>query len=275
MNMKFSYIRYWNKKWVGLDVGHRGSGNSFHASDGGVIRENTIASLKNAAAHGADMVEFDVQLSKDLIPVVYHDFFICLSLRNKKAEDADMLEVPMKELTLEQLKHLKVFHTVEGRNRQQKFFDEEFAEHQPFPQLVEVLNEIDPHTGFNVEIKWNSRIKETIPEPNFYQIDRNLYIDCILDVVLKYANKRRIVFSCFDPDICTMLRYKQNIYPVMLLTQGVTNRWPTYKDARCNTIEKGVQHACAMELLGLVVHTEDLLRDSSQVRLSILSYLIC
>ena len=43
------------------------------------MRENTIASLKYAHAHGADMVEFDVQLSKDKIPVIYHDFELCTS----------------------------------------------------------------------------------------------------------------------------------------------------------------------------------------------------
>lgn len=75
----------------------------------------------------------------------------------------------------------------------------------------------------------------------------------------------RIVFSCFDPDICTMLRFKQNIHPVMFLTLGVTEKYPQYHDPRCNTIESAVSNAYAMELLGIVAHTEDLLRDSSQV----------
>ena len=73
------------------------------------VRENTIASLKTAAYHGADMVEFDVQLSKDLIPVIYHDFHVSISLKRKKQIEAmDMLEIPVKDLTLEQLHLLKV-----------------------------------------------------------------------------------------------------------------------------------------------------------------------
>lgn len=75
------------------------------------MRENTVASLKTAAYHGADMVEFDVQLSKDLVPVVYHDFFVSISLKRKKdIESMDMLEIPVKDLTLEQLHLLKVFN---------------------------------------------------------------------------------------------------------------------------------------------------------------------
>lgn len=109
--MKQSFARYWNNSWTGLDVGHRGSGTSFKANDGTVIRENTIASLKKAAAHGADMVEFDVQLSKDLVPVIYHDFFVYVSLKKKTVTGEiqhDMLELPMKDLTLAQLMELKV-----------------------------------------------------------------------------------------------------------------------------------------------------------------------
>lgn len=102
-------------------------------------------------------------------------------------------------------------------------------------------------------------------------VDRNLYVDCILDVVMKKAGQRRIVFSCFDPDICTMLRYKQNIYPVMFLTLGVTERYTPYLDPRCNTTESAVCSARAMELLGIVAHTEDLLRDPTKV----ISFLLC
>lgn len=30
---------------------------------------------------GADYVEFDVQLSKDMIPVIYHDFHVAITYR--------------------------------------------------------------------------------------------------------------------------------------------------------------------------------------------------
>ncbi|XP_055539673.1 glycerophosphocholine phosphodiesterase GPCPD1 [Wyeomyia smithii] len=267
-NLEKSYIRYWNKRWTGLDVGHRGSGTSFKTSEGSVIRENTIASLKKAVAHGADMVEFDVQLSKDLVPVIYHDFDIYVSLKRKTTlETNDMLELPMRELTLEQLKNLKVYHVVEGRNREAKFFDEDLDEHQPFPQLADALELIDPHCGFNIEIKWSQKLKDGRMESDLH-FDSNLYVDCILKVVLEKAGSRRIVFSCFDADICTMLRLKQNLYPVMFLTLGVTSRYPSYHDPRCNSIEMAVINACATELLGIVAHTEDLLRDHSQVNLA-------
>ena len=98
------------------------------------MRENTIASLKYAHAHGADMVEFDVQLSKDKIPVIYHDFELCTSKSavcllfcllffgvqffvyifsasvGKNGEHKELIPTQLKNLTLAQLRGLKV-HT--------------------------------------------------------------------------------------------------------------------------------------------------------------------
>ncbi len=46
-------------------IGHRGAC--------GHEQENTIASFVKAVELGADMIEFDVRLTKDLVPVVLHD----------------------------------------------------------------------------------------------------------------------------------------------------------------------------------------------------------
>lgn len=46
-------------------IGHRGLA--------GLAPENTPASFRAAAAHGLSMVEFDVRLSRDGVPLVFHD----------------------------------------------------------------------------------------------------------------------------------------------------------------------------------------------------------
>ena len=48
-----------------LKIGHRGAK--------GLVAENTIASFQKAIELGVDMIELDVHLSKDGIPVVIHD----------------------------------------------------------------------------------------------------------------------------------------------------------------------------------------------------------
>lgn len=41
---------------------------------------------------------------------MYHDFHVCIAMKRKKhLEEHDMLELPVKDLTLEQLQHLKVW----------------------------------------------------------------------------------------------------------------------------------------------------------------------
>lgn len=75
------------------------------------IRENTIASLKEAANKGADLVEFDVQLTKDLVPIINHDFLVTLATKSKTdllADDVEMVQIPVKDFTFEQLQKLKV-----------------------------------------------------------------------------------------------------------------------------------------------------------------------
>ncbi|XP_078044797.1 glycerophosphocholine phosphodiesterase GPCPD1 isoform X1 [Augochlora pura] len=265
-DMSISYAKHWEQRWSGLDVGHRGLGTSFHTKNCANVRENTIASLKTASYHGADMVEFDVQLSKDHVPVIYHDFYVSISLKRKKQIEAmDMLEIPVKDLTLEQLHLLKVYHVAEGREKNPRFFDEDLEDHQPFPTLQAVLQELEQHVGFNIEIKWTMQLKDGTFELN-HPFDLNLYLDTILKVVLEYGGTRKIVFSSFNPDICAMIRLKQNKYPVVFLTQGITSKYPTYHDPRCQTVSMAVRHALAADILGINVHTEDILRDPSQVK---------
>ncbi|XP_049887717.1 glycerophosphocholine phosphodiesterase GPCPD1-like [Pectinophora gossypiella] len=267
-DFEVTFAKHWNASWTGLEVGHRGLGASFKTKEGNAIRENTVASLKKAAASGADMLEFDVQLSKDLIPVIYHDFYVCISMKRKKEIDfSEMLELPVKDFTLEHLQNLKVYHLVEGRNHEMLFNDEELEEHQPFPTLKHIMDCIDIHVGFNIELKWTMEMDDgTFELENPF--DMNTYVDKVLDVVLKHAGERRIVLSCFNPDICTMATNKQNKYPVMFLTQGVTKKYQQYKDPRCLTIPAAVQSAVSSDILGIVVHTEDLLRDPTQVKLA-------
>lgn len=268
-DMSVSYSRIWKKTWHGLDVGHRGLGTSFklEIAECAEVRENTIASLKNAVSAGADLVEFDVQLTKDLVPVLYHDFHVCIAMKRKKQlADHDMLELPVKDLTLEQLQLLKVYHLAEGKVKKERFFDEELEDHQPFPTLRQALESLNPHVGFNVEIKWTMQLKDGTYELN-HPFDLNMYLDTVLKVVLQYSGTRKIIFSCFHPDICTMLRLKQNKFPVMFLTQGVTKKYPEYRDPRTQSIPMAVHFARSAEILGINVHTEDILRDPSQVKM--------
>ena len=66
--------------------------------------------MKEAFAHGADMVEFDVQLSKDKIPIIYHDFELCTTSQSILSQEGMLIPMQLNNFTLEQLRALKIHH---------------------------------------------------------------------------------------------------------------------------------------------------------------------
>ncbi|XP_006626000.2 glycerophosphocholine phosphodiesterase GPCPD1 isoform X1 [Lepisosteus oculatus] len=267
-DMISSYTKYWKKRST-LDVGHRGSGSS-HTAKHTKIRENTIASFKSAASHGAAYVEFDVHLSKDYIPVVYHDLTCCISMKKKNDKQSlELFEVPVKDLTFDQLQLLKLAHVTAMKVNDHKDSEEEeyIAEHQPFPSLQQIFQAVPDHVGFNIELKWLTQLKDGSWEGNLSTyFDMNLFLDIILKCVLQNAGKRRVVFSSFDPDICTMVRQKQNKYPILFLTQGVSEIYPDLMDFRCRTTSIAISFAQSEDLLGISANIEDLLKNMDYIK---------
>lgn len=85
-------------KPIGKSVGHRGCGSTRTT----FISENTILSFLTAADFGADYVEFDVQVTKEGIPVINHDFHIPIT-----SNDGETLDIPVSSLTKKQFKSLR------------------------------------------------------------------------------------------------------------------------------------------------------------------------
>lgn len=87
---------FWNNDERTEIVGHLGSGANTTAKTSLQIGENTIQSFMSAMGSGASCVEFDVQLTKDLFPVIFHDFLVM--------ETGG--DVPLHTLTRDQFIHL-------------------------------------------------------------------------------------------------------------------------------------------------------------------------
>lgn len=110
-----------------LIIGHRGAA--------GVAPENTLESLRAGVDAGADMLEFDVHLTKDLIPVLTHDNNL-LRTHRKRAF--------VHRLTFKQLKKL----TADSPN--------------PIISLENVLDEFYGEILLNIEIKQRGMAKPII-----------------------------------------------------------------------------------------------------------------
>ncbi|KAM7354872.1 glycerophosphocholine phosphodiesterase GPCPD1 [Cochliomyia hominivorax] len=257
LDFRTTYVHYWPKSWPNLDVGHRGNGKSYIVNPP-EERENTISSFLKAYHVFADMVELDVHLTADGIPVIYHDFGVRTAPQGKKITDVNQLEyVLLKDLSYEAIKKLRIFAIVNNEIIEYPAHDQEpVYEKRIFPTLEEVLEALPKTLGIDVEIKWPQRkIKGGIEAEQ--TIDKNFFIDTVIKVILQKGCGRPLVFSSFDADICTMLRFKQNLLPVMYLTQGETKKWEAFLDLRTRSFEQAINNAQAFELAGTAPHAED------------------
>ena len=168
------------------------------------------------------MVELDVQLSKDKIPIVYHDFNVNVVLQKKDCA-IETMAINIKDLTYSQLQMLKFNPILHGKD----FYDFEengyLPTNQPFASFKTVLESVEPECGFNVEIKYPQK-KIVSFLLNFVVIgkiifvfilkngqwesekshDLNEYVDLILQDLFCYAGERNIIISSFHPELCSL-----------------------------------------------------------------------
>ncbi|XP_031569649.1 glycerophosphocholine phosphodiesterase GPCPD1-like [Actinia tenebrosa] len=254
--------------------GHRGAGESFGSTKPWEYPENTISAFKAAHRMGIDFAEMDVQISKDNVPVIFHDTMVKLCLETfpsspSKESKSTFFEIPVKDLTAEQMKTIKVWEWSEmaanqgARNKGLKRKHDEnntstsssskpdvTVDYMLFPTLEEALCEVPQELGFFIELKYPFRemYEESI---DHLCIDKNQFVDSILQVIFDKAGARKILLGCFDPDICVLCQSKQSRHPVFLITQGQNTIWDPYLDIRARTTEMAVAFAKSENLDGI------------------------
>ncbi|MDZ4714514.1 MAG: glycerophosphodiester phosphodiesterase family protein [Cytophagales bacterium] len=98
INVTFRYKRPFSSKVTGQDfyiIGHRAGGRT---SDRLPVSENSIPMIKHTGSLGSNGIEIDIRLTKDKVPVLYHDPDINIRLTVKGP-----LNGPIGNFTLNQL----------------------------------------------------------------------------------------------------------------------------------------------------------------------------
>ncbi|KAF6777501.1 hypothetical protein AHF37_03323 [Paragonimus kellicotti] len=211
-SLAVTYQHYWKKQRT-VDIGHRGMGTSFfeqskkHIKKPATTKENTLDSFRTAVQHGADFVEMDVQLTKDHRVIVYHDYEAVIISKKKRGGRLSYLPIAIKDLNYEDLRELKVHHSsvLHEEHTHEKMDEDDLdpIELQSFPLLRSCFEEVDPNLGFVIEVKYPMEYKAGGSELNNF-FEYNFYVDTILREILTYAGSRRILLSCFDPNVCVM-----------------------------------------------------------------------
>jgi glycerophosphodiester phosphodiesterase len=246
-------------------IGHRGMG----VNRTSYIRENTLLSFKTAHLQGIKYVEFDVHLTTDNVPVIYHDFFISLkdvlvSIANLSLKQfrqalsihtSDLPESPKMNRFIRSKSAIDIKQSPLDKNHRWLLSDPKF------PTLKELFEHVPIDVGFNVEIKYPDNA--VLAKSNY--LERNSYINYILEVIFSHANNRSLYFSSFDPDICILLSRKQRKYPVFFLTEGKETGHRHY-DSRCNSVLDSAQFAQHLGLTGLVTDSKPILNNLNYIK---------
>ncbi|TKY63017.1 Glycerophosphodiester phosphodiesterase GDPD1 [Spatholobus suberectus] len=239
-------------------IGHRGNGmNVLQSSDRRMraIKENTIMSFNAASTFPVDFIEFDVQVTKDDCPVIFHDDFILAE------ENGIVLGKRITELSLSEFlsygpqrepgKEGKVLL----RKKDGKIMQWDVEQDDSLCSLQEAFVKVEPTLGFNIELKFDDHI--------VYEQDYLVHVlQAILKVVFDYAKDRPIIFSSFQPDAALLVRKLQSNYPVFFLTNGGCE---IYEDVRRNSLEEAMKLCLENGLEGIVSEIKGIFRNPGAV----------
>ncbi|XP_019437407.1 PREDICTED: glycerophosphodiester phosphodiesterase GDPD1, chloroplastic-like [Lupinus angustifolius] len=253
-------------------IGHRGHGmNALQSLDRRMraIKENSIMSFNAAANFPIDFVEFDVQVTNDDCPVIFHDDFIL------SQENGVVFEKRITELCLSEF--LAYGPQREGGNdgkilvrktKDGKIVQWEVEQDDPLCTLEEAFLNVEPSLGFNIELKFDDHI--------VYDQDYLAHVlNAILKVVFDHAKNRPIIFSTFQPDAASLVKKLQSTYPVFFLTNGGCE---IYEDERRNSLEEALKLCLENGLQGIVSEIKGIFRNPGIVskikesELSLLTY---
>ncbi|CRG84290.1 Glycerophosphodiester phosphodiesterase GDE1 [Talaromyces islandicus] len=292
---------YWKTVTAPMVIGHRGLGKNFASRNSLQLGENTIQSFIAAANLGASYVEFDVQLTKDHVPVIYHDFLV----------SETGIDAPVHTLTLEQFLHLSnatskqsdipIHGTANGGPRQRSMSvggvesdASELSEKMkhtrdfktkgykgntrgnhiqaPFATLEELFKKLPESVSFNIEMKYPSLYESEEEEMDTYAVELNSFVDTVLNKVYELGGGRNMIFSSFNPDICLLLSFKQPSIPVLFLTDAGCS---PVADIRSSSLQEAIRFASRWNLLGVVSAAEPFVICPRLVRVVKESGLVC
>ena len=194
--------------------GHRGAR--------GDLPENTLDSFKYLFENKISAFETDILLSKDLVPVINHDFRLNPALtKDSKGNWIENDDIKIFDLSFYQLRKFKI-GSIDKKSKYGKRFDNQKNLGEiNIPRLSDLLelisNNISDNLVINLEIK-STPVEENLTPPP------NVMARLIIDEVNKKEFKDKVIYSSFD---WRVLREIKNIDPKIsraYLTSGLKGK---------------------------------------------------
>ena len=168
--------------------GHRGAR--------GDLPENTLDSFKYLFENNINAYETDILISKDLIPVITHDFRLDPSFT--KDEEGDWItdeNIKIFDLTYNEISKFDVGSLNKLTRYGRRFLNQRSLENQKIPKLDELLElsskNLSRDTIINLEIKSTPDEKNLTPNPKEM-------VQIVLNDIKKSNLQDKIIISSFD-----------------------------------------------------------------------------
>jgi len=206
-----------------LIIAHRGASC--------LLPENTSVAVARAIELHADMVEVDVQLTKDHCAVIFHDWHCGRVGRSPRHSRRALRALGIRDLTLEELRLLDV-----GVWKGKAYAG------VTIPTLTELLNDYGRRIAFNLELKSPDGASRS---------DRTALVSRVLDAVACAALIEPVLLSSFDRSMLELCREQSASVRLGVLPQpdGIpeTLRLAERVDAwsvhlRCADVQPGLVH---------------------------------
>ncbi len=167
--------------WV---IAHRGCSGRFP--------ENTLEAFRAAVEEGADLIELDVSLSLDRVPVVIHDDTLDRTTSGSgKVSDHSLAELRQLDAG--------------------SWFASEFSEAR-IPTLEEVFVECGGQIVINVELKPEGFEEQDVPDA----VERQ-----VLQLVERYTLQKSVILSSFEHRFFPRIRQNHSLLPIALLFENL------------------------------------------------------
>jgi len=168
--------------------GHRGAR--------GDLPENTLDSFKYLFENKINAYETDILLSKDLVPVINHDFRLNPALtRNSDGDWIENDNIKIFDLTYEQLSKFKIGSIDKKSKYGRRFDDQKSLGEINIPKLSDLLelasNNLSDNLIINLEIKSTPVESNLTPTPN-------AMARLITNEVNKTELNDKVIYSSFD-----------------------------------------------------------------------------
>lgn len=173
-----------------------------HRGFSGLFKDNSLKSFEKAISNNFDMIELDIQITKDNEIVIFHDTYISKSGKSSNQNFSKTDHSFIVDLTLEEIKKIdrKIISLNEFFNKidplKNKIYLDIKGSKKIVPFLISILEKYDTSNIFigSFNILMIEALSNVKPNLNYGIISETMFTSDIIDLIL---SKYNIKFFCF------------------------------------------------------------------------------